>query len=71
MLYRVIQILQDILPGERHIDIIHDVTIHEEAAFKRSKELLYNTDAEENVTPTSKDPDTDSPHIDVHRENPT
>ena len=30
------------VPGERHVEVIRDVTFHEEATFKQSKELERN-----------------------------
>jgi hypothetical protein len=35
------------LPGKRHIEVSRDVSFHEEATFKRSKELLLDTKMEE------------------------
>jgi hypothetical protein len=35
------------VPGERHIEVSSDVSFHEEAAFKRSKELQLDTKMEE------------------------
>lgn len=37
--------------GQRHIEVSRDVTIHEEAMFKRSKELPLDTEVEYSETP--------------------
>ena len=50
--------------GERHIELNRDVTFHEEATFNRLKQIPYDTDTEENETPMSDDPETNSPHLD-------
>ena len=46
------------------------MTFHEEAAFKRSKELECDLETKEAEAPISKDHDDDSSPSDVYRENP-
>ena len=38
--------------GQRHIDVSKDVTFHEEAAFRRSKELQFDINMEEHENPS-------------------
>ena len=39
------------VPGQRQIEVRRDVTFHEEVAFKRSKELQFDTEMEEPEAP--------------------
>jgi hypothetical protein len=39
------------VPGQRHIEVSRNVTFHEEAAFKQSKELQLDTEMEEPKEP--------------------
>ena len=55
--------------GERHIEVSRDVTFHEEAAFKRTKEIQYDTETQEHETPMMENPYIDSNPSDVQREN--
>ena len=41
------------VPGERHVEVSRDVTFHEEETFKRSKELEYDPETDENEAPIS------------------
>ena len=41
------------VPGERHVEVIQDVTFHEEETFKRSKELECDLEIEEAKAPMS------------------
>ena len=39
------------VPGQIHIEVSRDVTFHEEASFKHSKEIQCDSDMEEHETP--------------------
>ena len=41
------------VPSERHVEVSRDVTFHEEASFKRSKELEYDPETKDIEIPTS------------------
>ena len=56
--------------GQRQIEVSRDVTFHEEATLKISKEIPYDIDTKDRDTPMSKVPQVDSTHPDVQRENP-
>ena len=58
------------VPGERHVEVSWNVTFHEEATFKRSKEIEFDPKAEEIVIPTLEDHEDDSSPSDVQRQNP-
>ena len=58
------------VPSERHVEVSQDVTFHEEAAFKRSKELECDPETKEAKAPISEDCDVDSSPSDVQSENP-
>ena len=47
------------VPSERHVEVSRDVTFHEEAAFKRSKELECDPEIEETEIPTSENHEND------------
>jgi hypothetical protein len=52
------------VPGKKYIEVSRDVTFHEEAAFRHSRELPYDT--EEQEAPSSEP--SDSQLSDKHRE---
>jgi hypothetical protein len=56
--------------GQRHIEVSMDVTFHEEASFKRSKELQVDTKKEEPEAPPVKVPILESSSSDDQREEP-
>ena len=53
------------IPSERHVEVSRDVTFHEEASFKRLKEIEYDQEIEEVEDPVSKDHDDDCSPSDV------
>jgi hypothetical protein len=53
------------VPGQRKIEVSRDVTFHEEAAFKKSREIEQESEA---VRPTS--PSSESEESDYQREEP-
>jgi hypothetical protein len=52
------------IPGQNFIEISRDVTFHEEAAFRRARELPYDSEEQEDPPLDS----TDSPLPDEQRE---
>ena len=56
--------------GERHFEFSQDVTFHKEATCKRSKDLEYDPELEEDEHPILEDHDDDSSPFDVWRDNP-
>jgi hypothetical protein len=43
------------LPGKKYIEVSRDVTFHEEAAFRRSRELPCDTEEQEAASPELSD----------------
>ena len=39
------------VPGERHVEVNRDVLFHEKEKCKRSKEIQYDTNTKDHVTP--------------------
>ena len=54
--------------GQRHIEVSRDVTFHEEAVFKRSKELPLDTEVEESETPQIQAPVSETSNLDMQME---
>jgi hypothetical protein len=53
------------VPGQRQIEVRRDVTFHEEAAFKKSRELQQESEAVQRASPSSENEESD-----VQREEP-
>ena len=47
------------VPGQRKIEVSRDVTFHEEAAFKKSKELQQESEAVQPASPSSENEESD------------
>jgi hypothetical protein len=47
------------VPGQRQIEVSKDVTFHEEAAFKKSKELQQESEAVQPASPFSENEESD------------
>ena len=45
------------IPSQRKIEVSRDVTFHEEAAFKKSRELQQETEADQPTSPLSENVD--------------
>ena len=55
------------VPGERHVEVSRDVTFHEEATFKWSKELECDLETKEDKDRISEDHDDNSSPSHVQR----
>lgn len=55
------------IPGQRNIEVSKDVTFHEEAAFKRSKDIQINVEMEEGEIPSDRTPDLGPSSLDTQR----
>ena len=53
------------VPGERHIEVSQDVTFHEEASFKRLKDLEYDIETKDHETHILENHDTNSSPSDI------
>ena len=58
------------VPGERHVEVSQDVTFHEEATFKWSKELECDPEIDEIEISTSENHENDPSPSEIQRENP-
>jgi hypothetical protein len=47
------------VPGQRQIEVSRDVTFHEEATFKKSRELQQDLEAVWTTSPSSKNEESD------------
>jgi hypothetical protein len=47
------------VPGQRQIEVSRDVTFHEEAAFKKSRELQQESEAVQPASPSSENEESD------------
>ena len=56
------------IPGQRNIEVSRDVTFHEEAAFKRSKDIQINVEMEEGEIPSDQTPNPRPSSLDTQRE---
>ena len=58
------------VPSERDVEVIRDVTFHEEKTFKQSKDIECGPKTEEVKAVISEDHDDDSSPSNFQRENP-
>ena len=55
------------VPGQRKIEVRRDVTFHEEASFKKSRELQQDSEAVQLASPSSKNEESDDYQEEPHK----
>jgi hypothetical protein len=54
------------VPGQRQIEVSRDVTFHEEAAFKKSREFQQESEAVQPTSPSSENEESDDQKEERH-----